>query len=158
MSSAFINLDNYNGAPFELYENCNVKNDNSTNMTANFKQTELSNLYFSQSNIDVLQDGIILGIYKITNGTKIPKQSQDELLIVMRSIYLQNSKNLNYNFQEQINELNKKVLKYCIKNINTNLQQYNHYINDITKEKDVLNKPEFVDIKGEKTLMPNHFI
>ena len=76
----------------------------------------------------------------------------------MRSIYLQYSKHLDYNLQEQINELNKHVLKYCIKNIHTNLQQYNRYINDITKEIDVLEKPEFVDIKGDKTLMPNHFI
>ena len=104
----------------------------------------------------VFQD--ILGVYKLSNGTKISKQSQDELLIVMRSIFLQYSKNLDYNLQKQINELNKHVLKYCINNVYTNLQQYNHYINDITKEQQILDKPEFVDIKGEKTLMPNHFI
>lgn len=158
MSSAFINLKGFNGSPFELYENCNINNDISNNMTGTLKKSKLSDLYYSQSNIDVLQENIILGVYKLSNGTKISKQSQDELLIVMRSIFLQYSKNLDYNLQKQINELNKHVLKYCINNVYTNLQQYNHYINDITKEQQILDKPEFVDIKGEKTLMPNHFI
>ena len=114
MSSAFINLNNYNGAPFELYENCNIKNDISNNMTANFKKSKLSNLYFSQSNIDVLQDNIILGIYKITNGTKISKQSQDELLIwgflqaeIFLRLFLKNE-----NFENIKNDFKDKLSKY----------------------------------------------
>ena len=156
--SQFINLDNYNGAPFDLYENNNVVNDKSNNMTGTFLKNELSNLYFSQSNIDYLQDSMLDGIYKLTNGARIDKQSEDELLIVMRSIYLQFGKNSDENVSNQVYELNKKVLKYCIKNINDNLKQYKGYINDITKERDVLEMPENVDIKGDKTLMPRHFI
>ena len=156
--SSFINLDNYNGAPFDLYENNNVVNDKSNNMTGTFLKNELSNLYFSQSNIDYLQDSMLDGIYKLTNGARIDKQSEDELLIVMRSIYLQFGKNSDENVSNQVYELNKKVLKYCIKNINDNLKQYKGYINDITKERDVLEMPENVDIKGDKTLMPRHFI
>ena len=100
-----INLTNFNGTPFELYENNNIQNNKPKNMTGTFTKNSLSDIYFSQSNIDLLQDSIIKGVFE-TSGTKIVKQSEDELLIIMRSIYLQYGKNLDYNIQEQINELN----------------------------------------------------
>ena len=156
--SSFINLDNFNGAPFQLYENNNVVNKKSTNMTGTIAKNRLNELYFSQSNIDFLQDAMIEAIYKLTNGVRIAKQSEDELLIIMRGIYLQYSKNLNTNIDKQVYELNKKVLKYSIKNVHENIKQYQGYIHDITKEREVMDMPQNVDIKGEKTLMPRHFI
>jgi len=155
--SSFINLDNYNGAPFELFENNNVDNKKSEHMTGTFCKNDLNELYFSQSNIDLIQDLIIEGIFKLS-GRKICKQSEDEVLIVMRSIYLQYSKNQTTHLQQQIRDLNKHVLKYCVENVNSNLKQYDGYINDITKERDVLEMPQFVNSKGDKTLMPRYFI
>ena len=76
----------------------------------------------------------------------------------MRSIYLQHSKNQPNNIQQQIHELNKLVLDYCIPNIHSSIKQYNGYINDITKQQTVMDKPQSVTIKGDKTLMPRHFI
>jgi len=143
--------------PYLLYENNNVNNVKSTYMTGSFSKNKLSDLYYSQSNIDLLQELIIKGIYKKTK-TKIVKQSEDELLIIMKSIYLQYCKHQTNNIQEQIHDLNKKVLDYCIPNIESGLKQYNSYIDDITKPQFVMNMPESVDIKGEKTLMPRHFI
>ena len=72
-------------------------------------------LGISQSNIDFLQDAMIEAIYKLTNGVRIAKQSEDELLIIMRGIYLQYSKNLDTHIDKQVYELNKKVLKYAVK-------------------------------------------
>ena len=156
--SSFINLDNFNGAPFQLYENNNVVNKKSNNMTGTIAKNRLNELYFSQSNIDFLQDAMIEAIYKLTNGVRIAKQSEDELLIIMRGIYLQYSKNLDTHIDKQVYELNKKVLKYSIKNVHENIKQYQGYIHDITKEREVMDMPQNVDIKGEKTLMPRHFI
>ena len=39
-------------------------------MTGRLSKNRVSELYFSQSNIDFLQDAIIEGIYKLTNGVK----------------------------------------------------------------------------------------
>ena len=133
-------------------------NDKGNNLTGNFCNNNLNKLYFCQSNIDLLQDSIIEGVFKVSNGTKISKQSEDELLIIMRSIYLQHSKNQPNNIQQQIHELNKLVLEYCIPNIHSSIKQYKGYINDITKQQTVMDKPQSVSIKGEKTLMPRHFI
>ena len=156
--SQFINLDNYNGTPFELYENNNVSNNKGNRMTGTFKSTKLSDVFYSQSNIDFLQNSMIEGVFKVSNGVKIDKQSEDELLIIMRSMFLQHSKNLNINIQEQIQVLNGLVLDYCIPNINGNIKQYNGYIHDITKEQDIMEMPKFVNTKGDKTLMPRYFI
>ena len=67
----------------------------------------------------------------------------------MKSIYLQNSKNLDFEFNKQINTLNKYVLDYSIHNIYVNMKQYDKYIKDLTSEKHILNHPEYV--KDNKT-------
>ena len=153
-------LNNFNGSPFQLYENNNVVNNKSTNMNGNFTKNNLTDLYYSQSNINLLQDSIIKGIYNDPEmyGQRISKQAEDELLIVMRSIYLQHCKNHPNNIQQQIYDLNKLVLDYCIPNIIIAIKQHKGYINDITKKKQVMDKPQSVSIKGDKILMPNHFI
>ena len=52
----------------------------------------------------------------------------------------------------------KNVLDYCVDNVYVNLLQYVKYIDDITKEQTVIDRPQNVDVKGNKTLMPNHFV
>ena len=57
----------------------------------------VSEIYFSQENMDLIQNGIINSVFNTTEGQfKIGKQSEQELKIIMRSIYFQNSKNLNF--------------------------------------------------------------
>lgn len=156
--SQFINLDNSCTTPFELYENLYVENEhNSINFTGNFSTNKLTDMFFSKININNIQKTIITEIYKKTKGIKISKQSEDELLIVMKSIYLQYGRNNSSSIKKQIENLNNRVLEYCINNVYMNLKQYNKYIEDITSEKTTLDFPENVNIKGDKTLMPNHF-
>lgn len=157
--SSRINLDGYVSNPFNLYEDLNVNNDNKfTKLTGNFQASTVSNLFFSQENIDYLQSAIISRIYE-KSGKKhiIGKQSEDELAIVMRSINLQHGKNYNYDIDKQINILNELVLDYCVDNIYNNLLQHFEYVKDITQDQPVLERPETTNIKGTKSLMPNHF-
>ena len=44
--SSFINLENFNGAPFQLYENNNVVNKKSNNMTGTFSKNRVVNYIF----------------------------------------------------------------------------------------------------------------
>jgi hypothetical protein len=156
--SEFINFDNKQYKQFELYEDLHVNNQNkSIKLTGNFYENNLSKNYFSDKNIDLLQKTIISEIYKLTKGTKIQKQSEDELLIVMKSIYLQYSRNNEDNIEKQIDSLNNRVLEYCINNVYTNLIQYNKYIEDITSQQKLMEFPKNVNIKGDKGLMANHF-
>lgn len=158
-NSARINLGNCVSKPFELYENMNIANKEKYGNTGNQQKSKLSDLYYSQANIDYLQDEIVRQVFEKSDGKyRIAKQNEDELIIVMKSIFLQNARNSDIDLQYQINVLNKLVLDYCVDNVYVNLLQYVKYIDDITKEQTIMDRPQNVDIKGSKTLMPNHFI
>ena len=97
-------------------------------MTGNWNNTALSDAFFSAKNIKMIQNGIRAGVYKKSNGNYIiGEQSYDELKIVMRSIFLQNSKNLAINIPQQIEDLNTIVLKYTIHQVYGEADGYMKY-------------------------------
>jgi len=120
--------------------------------------TILSRVYFSRKNIDNIQSKVINGVYNKSKGViTIGKQSDAELKIIMRSIYLQESKNVDCKIQEQISQLNALVLEYCISNIMVNATQYINYIRELKKPQSIMENPTHTSISGTKTLMPKTF-
>lgn len=94
-------------------------------------ETPLSKLFFSKENIQILQNGIRAGVYKRSNGQYIiGEQDCDALKIIMRSVYLQHSSNQSENISQQINQLNKMILDYCIQQVYGEAQGYLKYIDD----------------------------
>lgn len=93
----------------------------------------LSQAFFSQENMQIIQNGIRAGVYnKSNNQYIIGVQDYDSLKIVMRSVFLQNSTNKPTNIKEQIIELNKIVLNYCIQQVYGEAQGYMKYIDDVS--------------------------
>lgn len=93
--------------------------------------SNLSQAFFSQQNIQMLQNGIRAGVYHKSNGQyTIGQQDCDSLKIVMRSVFLQNSANQPNNITQQVFELNKIVLNYCIQQVYSEAQGYMKYIDD----------------------------
>ena len=93
--------------------------------------TYLSQAFFSQQNIQILQNGIRAGVYNKSNGQYIiAPQDCDSLKIVMRSVYLQHAANQPNNITQQVAELNKIVLNYCIQQVYSEAQGYLKYIDD----------------------------
>jgi hypothetical protein len=91
----------------------------------------LSNAFFSEQNIQIIQNGIRAGIYKMSNGQYvIGPQDCDSLKIIMRSVFLQYAANQPTNISNQISELNKIVLNYCIQQVYSEAQGYMKYIDD----------------------------
>jgi hypothetical protein len=91
----------------------------------------LSNAFFSEQNIKIIQNGIRAGVYHRSNGQYvIEAQDCDSLKIVMRSVFLQNSANQPNNITQQITQLNKIVLEYCIQQVYSEAQGYIKYISD----------------------------
>jgi hypothetical protein len=94
-------------------------------------QSTLSQTFFSQQNIQILQNGIRAGVYHKSNGQYIiGPQDCDSLKIIMRSVFLQYSANQPNNISKQIYELNKIVLNYCIQQVYSEAQGYMKYIDD----------------------------
>jgi len=94
-------------------------------------KNNLSDAFFSLHNIEVLQSGIIRGVYHKSNGQyRIGQQDCDTLKVIMRSIFLQYSANKPTEIQQQVYELNKMVLEYCIQQVYSEAQGYMQYLND----------------------------
>lgn len=124
-----------------------------------FTPNELSNIYFSCNNIDVLQDGIRYKIYQLTNGKHvIGRQSDKDLKIVMRSIYLQYSKNLNTDIIGQVRKLNAMVLDWCVHEVFSNLQQYDKYLIDVSTLPTPMERSQLMTSKGNKSLEMKSFV
>ena len=93
----------------------------------------LSNAFFSQQNIQIIQNGIRAGVYKKSNNQYIiGPQDYDSLKIIMRSVFLQHCSNKPDQIIEQIIELNKIILNYSIQQVYSEAQGYIKYISDIS--------------------------
>lgn len=96
-------------------------------------KSKLSEAFFSQENIQTLQNGIRAGVFDLSNGQYvIGPQDCDTLKIIMRSIFLQYSVNKPTNINEQVHELNKLVLNYSVQQVYSEAQGYLKYVNDVS--------------------------
>ena len=135
-----------------------IEEYNTHSIAHTYEGTKTQYAFFSKINIEHLQKLLKYHVW-IQSDKKhiIAPQDSNQLLIIMKSIYLQYGKNAESNLQQQINSLNERVLDYCVDNVMMNIEQHYAYLKDLTKEQEIMEKPQYVHIKGEKTLMPNHF-
>jgi hypothetical protein len=113
----------------------------------------LNQLFFSKKNMDNIQNMIRYKVYiKTENKHIIDKQSDIELEIVMRSIYLQHSPNLPDKIKEQISYLNDLVSNWCVEQIIPELQQYFGYIKEIEYMPIPIDLPLNLSSKGSRSL------
>ena len=121
---------------FALYDKigCDSKVTEYRNpLNGNWHENKISELFFSAKNIQTLQNGIIQGVLRRSNGLyHIGHQCTDTLKIIMRSIYLSSAKNLPFNYHEQVNELNQLVLNYCVPQVLGEAKGYMHYLKDVS--------------------------
>lgn len=122
-------------------------------------ETELSRLFFSSQNIEALQHGIQYGVYKKSGEQefRIGPQSKDELLIVMRSIYMSYARNLPTNILEQVRDLNGMVLQRIIPQVYTQKLQYEGYREDIARLPVPMHHPRSMSSAGTKVLFRKDF-
>lgn len=127
-------------------------------MTGNWMNTPLSLAYFSSENIDIIQNNIRKGIFDKSNGEFIiGLQDEDELKIIMRSVFLQNSLNLETNIREQIIDLNALVENYAIDQVYKEAISYLKYKRDASNMYALLALPSNSSIRG-KTLELQRFV
>jgi hypothetical protein len=143
---------NVNFSPYETYQgSLEPQKCFSDSIKRIHVETSLTESYFSRENADLIQQELLKRIYNQT-GYVISRQSDMNLQIIMRSIYLQYGKNLPCQIKEQVIELNEEVLKECIKIIVPNIQQTIGYRNDLTKLPAVMNRAINVSSVGSKQL------
>jgi hypothetical protein len=110
--------------------------------------------YFSNKNIAKIQKCIKKEILKKSNGEYILDTDQDEtdLILVMRAVYLEYSRNLPNNISEQVSELNRYTLREIIPGMITNIEHQIGYIRDISQPIQPISLPVNVNNGGRRTL------
>ena len=115
--------------------------------------TQLNQLFFSRANMNLIQDGIRYQVYLKTDKKHIiDKQSEVELEIIMRSIYLQHSPNLPNNIKEQIKYLDELVINWCVEQIIPEIYQYYGYLKEVEYMPTPIDLPLNLSSKGSRTL------
>ena len=100
-------------------------------LTGSWTDTLLSKMFFSDTNINNIQNTIKRGVYDKSNKQfVIGEQNCDELKIIMRSIFLQNSNNLPVDIKYQIQQLNTLVTNYAINQVYNEAIGYMKYKHD----------------------------
>jgi len=160
MSDKYNGRVNISGPPknqFELFDNPGTNyNDVSSYrdaMNGNWSESPLTKTFFCAQNIQIIQNGIRAGVFKMSKGRfNVGPQDVTNLKIIMRSIFLQYSANQLSDIREQVSKLNQLVLDYCIPNVHNEAISYLKYKNDVTTLAMPEARPVCDNVKGTKTL------
>jgi len=117
------------------------------------EETILSKVFFSPQNVDLVQKQIIATVYKRTKGAYlIEKQNEEDLQVVMRSMFLQHARHVADHIKEQIQELNNLVTDDVVPNIISEVNQYIGYLDRTFLPRQIMDHPECVSNAGLRTL------
>lgn len=123
-----------------------------------FTENPLSDIFFSQTNVNALQDGIRYMVWKKTDGAHvIDRQSDTELQVIMRSIYLTHAKNAPFDVVGQVRELNRMVLDWVVPRIVQEISLYQKYKRDISTLPVPLERSKNMSSTGTKFLFNDKF-
>jgi hypothetical protein len=150
-----IGISGQSGNQFQMFTENNNKCNNvkDTILYGTWTRSTLSDAFFSEKNMDNLQDMLRYQVYLASGGEfKIGKQSNVELVVVMRSVFLQYSRNLPDKIPEQIAELNRQVIEYILPLIISEIKMWIFYSNDIQQLPSQIPLPVNVSSRGTKTL------
>ncbi|AKI80141.1 hypothetical protein QJ850_gp558 [Acanthamoeba polyphaga mimivirus] len=122
-------------------------------------ESVISKVFYSPENIKLIQKQIIKRVFKLTKGSYvIDKQNKEDLLIVMKSVYMQNAGGLNTKItsikqiRNIIADLNTNVINEVIPGIMTEVKSYVRYVNDVFNPVMPLDRPVNVSNSGTKSL------
>lgn len=117
------------------------------------QNSNLSKVFFHPKNIDLIQRQIIAEVFRRSRGEYlIEKQNEQDLLVVMRSIFIQFAKHLPYDVKGQIRELNRIVVNEVVPDILSQINFYFGYFKVINEPRQIIDHPKNVSNAGLKTL------
>jgi len=115
-------------------------------------QTPLNQAFFSEQNIQRLQDEIRYGVYTASHGEYvIEPQNPDDLKTIMRSYYLQYSMNDPDKVGQELEALNRRVIAFAVDRVMVEIKQYVKYRKDILQYPDPISRPVNANITGSKS-------
>lgn len=151
---------------FKLTSNDNELNGSNTNSLFKnlYGETLLTFLFFSEDNIRNIQKLIKMLVYKQVKEN-VDNQSNTELMIIMRSIFLAYSEHpklidesmskkerirLLTLYTNEVDRLNQLVINECVPLVISQLQQYLTYLQDASNSLHIMDKPISTSVAGTK--------
>jgi hypothetical protein len=99
--------------------------------------TPLNTIFFSEGNVANLQQKIHDAVLEMSKGEhSLSPQSEADLMLIMRSYYLQYAQNDPSNVAAELDQLNQRVIAYASNRIMVEIVAYKRY------RKDILDFPE----------------
>ena len=137
--------------PFRTYEEFS-KPDVYTNIIDSLRvqRTPLNMAFFSRANVDRVQSDLRCVIQKKL-GYGISRQSDDQLLIVMRAVYMQDGDQSPSDPRTELERLNGIVVAQCAPIVASNIKQFLGYLEDASRIPAPLERGINTSIKGSNT-------
>lgn len=140
------------------YRQTTVQSEADDAIRGNVTATPLNQTFFSPANVKIIQNKLRRDVYDRTGGEfLIDNQSVDELLIIMRAMYLQYGKNQPTHIREQIEELNQIVADWAVPKIVAECSMHKTYLHDIQNLPVPLSQPVHISQKGTKSASFDRF-
>ena len=118
------------------------------------ERNPLMDFFFSKKNLDHLQRLIqSMVAYQSNDLYHISRQNDQELLTVMRSIYIKTPTNpyaTGHDFNRDLCTLNKNVLDWVVPHVLVNIQQYLGYVQDQGNNYRPIARSEFMSSTGNR--------
>ena len=129
-----------------------------------YGETLLTFLFFSSENIENIQKLIRMLVYKETKQV-VDNQSNTELLVIMRSVFLAYSEHpklidetmsqeekdhLITLYTDEVHRLNQLIIDTCVPIVVSQLQQYLVYLYDASTPLKIMEKPLSTSVSGTK--------
>jgi phosphopantetheine adenylyltransferase len=134
---------------FKMQERIAIKNKTTEYREAiagDLESNLLATVYFSADNIQIIQNGLRAGVYKMSNDKYvIAPQNMDTLKIIMRSIFLQYAEFDMNNITKEVSRLNNMVLDYAVQSVYNEAVGYMKYCEDQSTLAVPLELPQQVD-------------
>lgn len=114
----------------------------------------LNTTFFSMNNVNIIQNLIKKEVYHRSNKKHvISRQSDEQLYIIMQSIFINNTYNIDSPdaVKAQIAHMNNLVADECAKIILPNLEQYLGYLDTLDKPVIPMSYGKATSTAGEKT-------
>lgn len=106
----------------------------------------MKDVFFSLDNIDIIQYRLIIGVYyKSNQKLRIKKIKNESIIQVMNYIWNNFCNFLPYNYKEQIDKLDDKVVEYIIPLLLKESEFYFKYLSDLDRtNRKLLDRPKMI--------------
>jgi hypothetical protein len=150
-----VHLFDQHYSDFALYSEQNDGGENYHNITKSMvERNPVSDMFFSHNNMKHLKQLICDTVYQRSGGKYIVSpeaQSDNDLLTIMRYMYLEHGKHLPDQIKEQVNELNYQVMIDLVPRVISNAQLHLTYIRDRSQQPLAMDRPQYVSSAGTRS-------